>query len=94
MQPLNNAHFLLSRFCVETALATLYERFKIFLKLIQRFYEYKFKLIDDILAEAAAAYVRKSGKQTGKFSRKIRNCKTCSDVAFHGQIYMDVNQQL
>jgi hypothetical protein len=32
--------------------------------------------------------------QAGKFSRKIRNCKTCSDVAFHGQICMDVNQQL
>jgi hypothetical protein len=28
------------------------------------------------VAEVAAAYVRKSGKQTGKFSRKIRNlCK-------------------
>ncbi len=42
----------------------------------------------------AAAYVGKSGKQAGKFSRKIRNCKTCSDVAFHGQICMNVNQQL
>ncbi len=42
----------------------------------------------------AAAYVRKSGKQAGKFSRKIRNCKTCSHVAFHGQICMNVNQQL
>jgi hypothetical protein len=49
VQPLNNAHFLLPRFCVETALATLCERFKIFLQLIQRFYEYKLKLIDDIL---------------------------------------------
>ncbi len=57
VQPLNNAHFLLPRFCVETALATLYERFKIFLKLIQRFYEYKFKSIDDILVITFKIYL-------------------------------------
>jgi hypothetical protein len=47
-----------------------------------------------IFTGIAAAYVGKSGKQAGKFSRKSRNCKICSDVAFHGQIYMNVNQQL
>jgi hypothetical protein len=46
------------------------------------------------LSGVTAAYVQKFGKQTEKFSRKIRNCKTCSDVAFHGQICMNVNQQL
>jgi len=30
----------------------------------------------------AAAYVRKAGKQAGEFLRKIRNCKSYSDISF------------
>jgi len=41
---------------------------------------------------ATAAYVQKSRKSTGKFSRKIRNCKIYSDIAFRDEICMKVNE--
>jgi hypothetical protein len=40
----------------------------------------------------AAAYVQKSGKSAGKFSRKVRNCKIYSDTAFKNQICIKVKE--
>ncbi len=41
---------------------------------------------------ATAAYVQKSRKSTGKFSRKIRICKIYSDIAFKNLVFIKVNE--
>jgi hypothetical protein len=43
-------------------------------------------------AGVTAAYIQKSGKSAGKFSRKIRNFKIYSDTAFKNQICIKVNE--